>query len=64
MTVGKSEITKLSSSYSQGPSGELFVLVGSSGYLEISANRGSASRLAGADKGSEVNLTLTGSASS
>jgi S-adenosylmethionine hydrolase len=64
MTVGKSEITKLSSSYSQGPSDELFVLVGSTGYLEISANQGSASRLAGADKGSEVNVTLTGSTSS
>jgi S-adenosylmethionine hydrolase len=60
ITVGKADVTRLYNSYSQGPPGELFAIVGSAGYLEISANKGAASRLAGADKGSEVNLTLSG----
>jgi S-adenosylmethionine hydrolase len=32
--------------------------VGSSGFLEISTNKGAASRAAGADKGSEVTVTV------
>jgi len=60
ITVGKAEITKLCSSYSEGAQGELFAIVGSTGFLEISANKGAASRLAGADKGSEVAVTLAG----
>ena len=62
ITVGKAEVTKLCSSYAQGAQGELFALLGSTGFLEISANRGPASRLAGADKGGEVTVTLTGDA--
>ena len=58
LTVGKAEITKLCTSYSDGASGELFALLGSTGFLEISANRGAASRLAGAEKGAEVSLVL------
>jgi S-adenosyl-L-methionine hydrolase (adenosine-forming) len=58
INVGKAEVTTLCESYSQRPPGELFALLGSSGYLEISSNKGSASRLAGADKGSEVSVTL------
>jgi S-adenosyl-L-methionine hydrolase (adenosine-forming) len=60
ITIGKAEITKLCSSYSQAAQGELFAIVGSAGFLEISANKGAASRLAGADKGSEVVLTIAG----
>jgi S-adenosyl-L-methionine hydrolase (adenosine-forming) len=60
INVGKAQVSKLCCSYSQGASGELFAILGSSGFLEISANRGAASRLAGADKGSEVNLVLGG----
>jgi S-adenosyl-L-methionine hydrolase (adenosine-forming) len=59
ITVGKAEITTLCDSYSQRPPGELFVLLGSTGYLEISVNKGAASRLTGADKGSEVSVTLS-----
>ncbi len=58
ITVGKAEVTKLCSSYSQGAQGELFAVLGSTGFLEISANKGAASRLAGADKGSEVAVTV------
>lgn len=58
LTVGKAEITKLCANYSDGAQGELFAVLGSTGFLEISANRSPASRLAGADKGSEVNVVL------
>jgi S-adenosyl-L-methionine hydrolase (adenosine-forming) len=57
--AGKAEVTKLCSSYSAGNPGELFAILGSSGFLEISSNKGSAARLAGADKGTEVSLTVS-----
>jgi S-adenosylmethionine hydrolase len=60
ITVGKAEVTKLCSSYGEGAQGELFAIIGSSGFLEISTNKSAASRLAGADKGSEVALTIAG----
>jgi len=37
---------------------ELFALLGSTGFLEISANKAAASRVAVADKGSEVTVTI------
>jgi S-adenosyl-L-methionine hydrolase (adenosine-forming) len=58
LTVGKAEITKLGASYSDGAPGELFALLGSTGFLEISANKGAASRLAAADRGVEVSVVL------
>jgi S-adenosyl-L-methionine hydrolase (adenosine-forming) len=60
--AGKAEVTKLYSSYSAGSPGELFALLGSTGFLEISTNKGSASRLAGADRGTEVTVLAGGSA--
>jgi hypothetical protein len=36
----------------------LFALLGSTGFLEISANKAAASRVAVADKGSEVTVTI------
>jgi S-adenosyl-L-methionine hydrolase (adenosine-forming) len=59
LTVGKAEITKLCTSYSDGNPGELFAVLGSTGFLEISANKTAASRLAGADRGAEVGLVLS-----
>lgn len=56
--VGKSEITRLMLSYSQGAPGEVFAVLGSSGYLEIAANRGSASQALGAGKGAEVGVVF------
>jgi S-adenosyl-L-methionine hydrolase (adenosine-forming) len=58
LSVGKAEISKLNTSYSAGAPGELFAIVGSTGFLEISSNKAPASRLSGADKGSEVSLVL------
>ncbi|HEY3769181.1 MAG TPA: SAM-dependent chlorinase/fluorinase [Candidatus Angelobacter sp.] len=62
ITVGKAEITKLRTNYAEGAAGELFAILGSTGFLELSTNKGAASRLAGADKGSEVTICVTGSA--
>jgi len=58
LVVGKAEITKLKTAYAQGTPGEVFAIVGSMGYLEVATNRGMAARVCGADKGSEVGLTL------
>lgn len=60
ITAGKAEVTKLCASYSAGQPGELFAVLGSTGFLEISSNKGSASRLAGAERGSEVNVVIGG----
>jgi len=58
VTVGKAEITKMKNAYAQATPGELFGILGSMGYLEISANRAAASRVAGADRGSDVTVVL------
>ena len=58
IVVGKAEVTKLKTSYSQGTPGELFAIEGSMGFLEIATNRGAAARSALADKGSEVGVIL------
>jgi S-adenosylmethionine hydrolase len=60
ITVGKAEITKLCTNYAEGAAGEIFAILGSTGFLEISTNKGAASRMAGADKGSEVTVSVTG----
>lgn len=45
ITVGKKTIKKVSSSYYEGNKNEILALEGSSGYLEISANQGSAQKI-------------------
>ena len=63
IVVGKAEVTKMKSAYAQATPGEVFGILGSMGYLEISANRAAANRLAGADKGSDVAVHFGESAS-
>ena len=58
ITVGKVEVTRLCSNYAEGAQGETFALLGSTGFLEISMNRGSAARAAGVEKGAEVSVTI------
>jgi len=60
ITVGKAEISKLYTTYAEGAAGEMFAILGSSGFLEISTNKGAASRVASADKGSEVSVNIEG----
>jgi len=58
VVIGKVEVTKIKTAYAQATPGELFGILGSMGYLEISANRAAANRMAGADRGSEVTVVL------
>ncbi|MBI3475183.1 MAG: SAM-dependent chlorinase/fluorinase [Acidobacteria bacterium] len=59
VTVGfKGQINRMCTSYADGTPGEVFGILGSMGYLELAANRGSAFQLLGAGKGSEVNVVM------
>jgi S-adenosylmethionine hydrolase len=58
ITVGKAEVTAFRDNYADGAPGEIFAILGSAGFLEISMNRGSAARTAGAEKGAEVSVTI------
>ena len=58
ITVGKREISEMKSAYALGAPGEVFGILGSMGFLEIAANRGSAAQVLGVGKGSEVNVVF------
>ena len=60
LTVGKREVATMKHHYAEGGQGELFGILGSMGYLEIVANRGSAAQLVGSGKGTEVQLIFEG----
>jgi len=60
--VGKKEVTRIAMNYAEGEPNEVFGILGSMGYLEIAANRGSAAQLTGAGKGNEVLIKLGGAA--
>jgi S-adenosylmethionine hydrolase len=62
IVVGKREITEIKLNYSDGGPGEVFGILGSMGYLEISTNRGSAAQVVGVGKGSDVSIVLEGAA--
>jgi S-adenosyl-L-methionine hydrolase (adenosine-forming) len=64
IVVGKAEITKMKTAYAQATPGEVFGILGSMGYLEISANRAAANRVAAADRGSDVSVVLGDTAES
>ena len=56
--VGRKRVTTRARTYAEGRPGELFVITGSTGYLEISVNQGSAAELVGCQPGSSVEITL------
>ena len=58
ITVNQQTVTRLAASYSAGAPSELFAILGSSGYLEICTNQGSAARVLNASRGAEVNVVL------
>jgi S-adenosylmethionine hydrolase len=60
VTCGLERINRLALSYSETEPGELFVIVGSSGYLEVGANQDSAARRLGCGAGAPVDLELFG----
>ncbi len=57
LLAGRQPITRLALTFTESPPGELFVIVGSSGYLEVATNQASAARILGCGAGSTVELT-------
>ena len=58
MVINHQEITRLNLSYSMGRPSELFAIVGSSGFIEICTNRGSAAKMLNAGRGMEVGVII------
>ena len=58
IVVGQREIREIKEAYALGAPGEVFGIMGSMGYLEVAANRGSAAQLLGVGKGTDVNILL------
>lgn len=58
MVCNNKEITKLNLAYAATPPGEVFIILGSSGYLELATNRGAASRILGVDRGAQIQVTF------
>jgi len=56
--INQQEITKLNLSYSMGKPSEIFAIVGSSGFLEVCTNRGSAAKALNANRGAEVGVMV------
>ncbi|MGE5570901.1 MAG: S-adenosyl-l-methionine hydroxide adenosyltransferase family protein [Rhodospirillales bacterium] len=58
LTAGQQEVTRLARTFADEAPGEVFAIVGSSGYLEIVANQGSAARMTGSAPGAPAELTI------
>jgi S-adenosylmethionine hydrolase len=58
MAVGLRQVNRLACNYEQFGPGEVFVIVGSSGYLEVSAGQASAAKILGVAAGAPVELTI------
>jgi hypothetical protein len=56
--AGTGSVTKIVPTFAGGAAGEAVAVIGSSGYLEISVNRGNAARTLGAMRGAEVTVEL------
>jgi S-adenosylmethionine hydrolase len=54
--IGREKIHRLALNYAETAIGELFAIVGSSGYLEIAVNQGSAAAVSGCGAGAPVEL--------
>jgi S-adenosyl-L-methionine hydrolase (adenosine-forming) len=58
LQVGTRTLTSLVGTYAEAPYGEPFVLVGSSGYLEVSLNQGHAAKFLGCEAGAPLELRI------
>jgi hypothetical protein len=58
MVVGLRTVNGLASNYQQFGPGEVFVIVGSSGYLEVSATQAPAAKILGVAAGAPIELTI------
>ncbi|MGO8985987.1 MAG: S-adenosyl-l-methionine hydroxide adenosyltransferase family protein [Terriglobales bacterium] len=56
----RADAKRMCANYAEGSPGEVFGILGSMGFLEVATNRGSASQMLGAGKGSEVNVVMEG----
>jgi S-adenosylmethionine hydrolase len=58
VTIGDRRISRMASSYAEVPAGELFLIQGSAGYLEVSINKSSAADLMQSKPGIPVELLI------
>jgi S-adenosylmethionine hydrolase len=58
MALGTEQVGVMAHNYAECGPGELFVIAGSSGYLEVSVGQGSAAKAVGCAAGAPVELTL------
>jgi S-adenosylmethionine hydrolase len=58
MSVGMRTVGKLARNYAECAPGELFLIVGSSGYLEVSSSQASAAKILGCGVGAPVELRI------
>ncbi len=58
LRIGLERVTRLARTYAETAAGELFAVVGSSGYLEVVVNQGSAAKMLGVGAGSPVELEI------
>jgi hypothetical protein len=58
LNIGLEQLTRLALTFSEGNPGELFVIAGSSGFIEVTANQASAAKRLGCGVGSPVELTI------
>jgi S-adenosylmethionine hydrolase len=58
IAIGMGRVSRMASNYAEMEPGELYLIAGSSGFLEISRNRGSAAEAVGARPGDAVKLRL------
>jgi S-adenosylmethionine hydrolase len=58
MAIGPCEITRVARTFAEAAAGEVVLVIGSSGYLEVAANQASAAKMLGCGTGTPVQLTL------
>ena len=58
LAIGTRKLDRLVSNYAEMPPGEAFVIAGSSGFLEVAVNQGSAAARLGCGPGAPCDLTL------
>lgn len=58
LAIGAARLAGLGTSYAEMPIAEPFLIVGSSGYIEVAANQASAARILGCSAGSPCELTI------
>jgi S-adenosylmethionine hydrolase len=58
LTIGPHQVSVVSRNYEECGVGELFLIVGSSGYVEVSLNQASAAHAIGCEAGAPAELAV------